>query len=163
MRHWSRMTHCDMDDLDFFCTAKLKARPVGLRSAAPDFRAYPEGTANPTSGFVSCGCLATELCRAAKSAAYRAALVVEEVWPHITKPQFVQRRFILTASTFKGRGPAIAKSPMRTTFVVLTTAIVVGSALAIMNNACKSAQHAWCAPASEFRHATSGSGLEHKG
>jgi hypothetical protein len=87
-----------------FCTAKLKARPVGLRSAAPDFRAYPEGTANPTSGFVSWGCLATELCRAAKSAAYRAALVVEEVWPHITKPQFVQRRFILTAVNFQGSG-----------------------------------------------------------
>ena len=48
---------------------------------------------------------------------------------------------------------------MKIIFIVLTTVIVVatGSALAVMNNACKSTQHAWCAPGSEFRHrATTG-------
>lgn len=49
---------------------------------------------------------------------------------------------------------------MKTIFIVLSTVVVVatGSALAVMNNACKSAQHAWCAPESSFRHhITSGS------
>jgi hypothetical protein len=49
---------------------------------------------------------------------------------------------------------------MKAIFIVLTTVVVVatGSTLAVMNNACKSGQHAWCAPASEFRHhATAGS------
>ena len=27
-----------------------------------------------------------------------------------------------------------------------------GSALAVMNNACKSIHHAWCAPISDIRH-----------
>lgn len=49
---------------------------------------------------------------------------------------------------------------MKAIFIVLTTVAVIAtsSALAVMNNACKSGQHAWCAPGSEFRHrATSGS------
>jgi len=49
---------------------------------------------------------------------------------------------------------------MKTVFIVLTTVVVVatGSALAMMNNACKSGQHAWCAPGPSFRHhATGGS------
>jgi hypothetical protein len=43
---------------------------------------------------------------------------------------------------------------MRTTLVIALTAIVliVGSTLAIMNNACKSSSHAWCAPTSTERH-----------
>jgi hypothetical protein len=43
---------------------------------------------------------------------------------------------------------------MKSIFIVLTTVafVAAGSALAIMNNACKSGPHAWCAPASEFRH-----------
>jgi hypothetical protein len=43
---------------------------------------------------------------------------------------------------------------MKAVFIVLTTVVVVatGSALAVMNNACKSAQHAWCAPGSGFKH-----------
>jgi hypothetical protein len=37
--------------------------------------------------------------------------------------------------------------------VILTmTVLVVGSALAVMNNACKSGQHTWCAPTSSVRH-----------
>jgi hypothetical protein len=49
---------------------------------------------------------------------------------------------------------------MKAVFIVLTTVVVVatGSALAVMNNACKSGQHPWCAPGSGFhRHATGGS------
>ena len=43
---------------------------------------------------------------------------------------------------------------MKATFIVLATVVVVaiGSALAVMNNACKSGQHAWCASGSPFRH-----------
>ena len=42
------------------------------------------------------------------------------------------------------------KTPL---LIVLTTVVVVaGSGLALMNNACKSSQHRWCAPISDFRH-----------
>jgi hypothetical protein len=30
--------------------------------------------------------------------------------------------------------------------------LVAGSGLAIMNNACKSGHHGWCAPVSDVRH-----------
>jgi len=37
--------------------------------------------------------------------------------------------------------------------IILTvTVLVVGSTLAVMNNACKSGQHTWCAPISTVRH-----------
>jgi hypothetical protein len=38
--------------------------------------------------------------------------------------------------------------------IVLAAAFLLttGGVLAIMNNACKSSRHAWCAPASELRH-----------
>jgi multisubunit Na+/H+ antiporter MnhC subunit len=37
--------------------------------------------------------------------------------------------------------------------IVLTAVVVgVGSTLAIMNNACKSSHHEWCAPISDIRH-----------
>jgi hypothetical protein len=43
------------------------------------------------------------------------------------------------------------KAPM--IWIVLTAVIsVTGSALALMNNACKSSHHAWCAPVSSIRH-----------
>lgn len=32
--------------------------------------------------------------------------------------------------------------------------VIVGSTLALMNNACKSTQHSWCAPMSSVRHYT---------
>jgi hypothetical protein len=42
------------------------------------------------------------------------------------------------------------KTPL---LIALTTVVVVvGSALAIMNNACKSGHHNWCAPMSDIRH-----------
>jgi hypothetical protein len=44
------------------------------------------------------------------------------------------------------------KTPL---LIVLTAAAVMavaGSALAIMNNACKSGEHRWCAPTSDIRH-----------
>ncbi len=43
---------------------------------------------------------------------------------------------------------------MKTTLTILVTAIVltaIGSTLAIMNNACKSGHHGWCAPMSSLR------------
>ncbi len=36
--------------------------------------------------------------------------------------------------------------------VVIVVVLVVGSALSIMNKACKSGYHAWCAPISTVRH-----------
>ena len=44
---------------------------------------------------------------------------------------------------------------MKTPLLIVLTAvaIVAGSALAIMNHACKNSQHAWCAPtSSSIRH-----------
>jgi len=32
--------------------------------------------------------------------------------------------------------------------IILTLTVLIVGALAVMNNACKSAQHAWCAPMS---------------
>ncbi len=40
----------------------------------------------------------------------------------------------------------------RLLIVVTVTVLGAGSALAIMNNACKSGHHAWCAPAPDLRH-----------
>jgi hypothetical protein len=43
---------------------------------------------------------------------------------------------------------------MRTAVVIVLTAVVlaVGSTLTIMNNACKSGYHTWCAPMGTIRH-----------
>jgi hypothetical protein len=42
---------------------------------------------------------------------------------------------------------------MKTALIALSAAvIVVGSALAVLNNACKSSQHSWCAPNSSVKH-----------
>jgi hypothetical protein len=43
---------------------------------------------------------------------------------------------------------------MKTPLLAVLTAVLVvaGSALAIMNNACKSGHHSWCAPMSDIRH-----------
>ncbi len=51
-------------------------------------------------------------------------------------------------------GPAVARSQMKTPLLIVVAAIVfvTGSTLAIMNNACKSGYHSWCAPASSIQH-----------
>jgi hypothetical protein len=43
---------------------------------------------------------------------------------------------------------------MKTLLLVVLAVIALGtgSALAIMNDACKSSHHAWCAPISDIRH-----------
>jgi hypothetical protein len=44
------------------------------------------------------------------------------------------------------------KSPL---LIMLTAAVVLlgtGSTLALMNNACKTSHHSWCAPNSDLRH-----------
>ena len=43
---------------------------------------------------------------------------------------------------------------MKTRLLIVLMVVVLGtgSALAIMNNACKSSRHAWCAPISDVRH-----------
>jgi hypothetical protein len=43
---------------------------------------------------------------------------------------------------------------MKSPLLVLLTAVVLGtgSALAVMNKACKSSHHTWCAPISDIRH-----------
>ena len=43
---------------------------------------------------------------------------------------------------------------MKTLFLIVLAVVVLGtgSALAIMNNGCKSGRHAWCAPISDIRY-----------
>jgi hypothetical protein len=43
---------------------------------------------------------------------------------------------------------------MKTPLLIVLTVVVLGtgSGLAVMNNACKSSHHAWCAPISDIRH-----------
>jgi hypothetical protein len=43
---------------------------------------------------------------------------------------------------------------MKASFLIVLTAIALGagSTLALMNNACKSGHHTWCAPNSDIRH-----------
>jgi hypothetical protein len=41
-------------------------------------------------------------------------------------------------------------SPLLGVLIVIT--LIVGSTLTIMNKACKSGYHAWCAPMSTVRH-----------
>jgi hypothetical protein len=43
---------------------------------------------------------------------------------------------------------------MKTPLLIVVAAVVLvtGSTLAVMNNACKSGHHSWCAPASGFQH-----------
>src|SRR6516162_6951818 len=36
--------------------------------------------------------------------------------------------------------------------VIIVIALIVGSTLSVMNKACKSGHHAWCAPMSTVRH-----------
>jgi len=36
--------------------------------------------------------------------------------------------------------------------VIIVIALIVGSTLSVMNKACKSGNHAWCAPMSTVRH-----------
>jgi hypothetical protein len=38
------------------------------------------------------------------------------------------------------------------TAIVIVVALIVGSTLSIMNKACKSGYHAWCASTSAVRH-----------
>ena len=54
---------------------------------------------------------------------------------------------------------------MKTPLLIALVAVVlgVGSMLAIMNKACKSSHHAWCAPVSGIRHHTkTGHSQEHR-
>ena len=43
---------------------------------------------------------------------------------------------------------------MKTPLLIVLAVVVLGtgSALAVINNVCKSSRHAWCAPASDIRH-----------
>ena len=45
-------------------------------------------------------------------------------------------------------------------FVAVTAVVLLatGSVLAVMNNACKTSHHPWCAPSTEFHHQTIGRG-----
>lgn len=51
-----------------------------------------------------------------------------------------------------GSGAGSSEAAMKTPVLILLILVVLvaGSALAIMNNACKSSHHAWCA--SDIRH-----------
>jgi hypothetical protein len=47
---------------------------------------------------------------------------------------------------------APAVEPRSVIGVIIVIALITGSALSIMNKACKSGHHAWCAPISTVRH-----------
>jgi hypothetical protein len=71
-------------------------------------------------------------------------------------PRCVQRTFILAAIFDRqmGSGARSSEAAMRTPLLIVLTAVVLvtGSTLAILNNACKSSRHSWCAPVSGFQH-----------
>ena len=48
----------------------------------------------------------------------------------------------------------VAEAAMKTPIlmILIATAVIVGGVLAVMNNACKSSQHAWCTPMTSLRH-----------
>jgi hypothetical protein len=51
---------------------------------------------------------------------------------------------------FGARSGEVAMKP--SVLIILTVTVLIVGALAVMNNACKSGQHAWCAPMSTVRH-----------
>ena len=54
-------------------------------------------------------------------------------------------------------GPRISEVAMKTPLLIVLAVVVLGgagSALAVMNNACKSSHHTWCAPISDIGHHT---------
>jgi hypothetical protein len=50
----------------------------------------------------------------------------------------------------------ISEVAMKTPLLTVLAVVVLGagSTLPVMNNACKSSHHAWCAPTSDIRHHT---------
>src|SRR6516165_7329428 len=73
----------------------------------------------------------------------------------------VHLRFIGTAIV-RARGcwgTRSSEATMKIPLFVAVTAVVLlatGSVLAVMNNACKTSHHPWCAPSTEFHHQTIG-------
>ncbi len=55
----------------------------------------------------------------------------------------------LVVGAYRGREVTM-KTPL--IIVLVAVVLVVVSTLAVMNNACKSSQHGWCAPTSSLRH-----------
>jgi hypothetical protein len=43
--------------------------------------------------------------------------------------------------------------------IIITVTVLVVGALAVMNNACKSGQHVWCAPMSTVRNQAAGAAI----
>jgi hypothetical protein len=67
------------------------------------------------------------------------------------QPVFILAGINLRPGRFGGFG--LRGHEMKTALIALSAAvIVVGSALAVLNNACKSSQHSWCAPNSSIKH-----------
>jgi hypothetical protein len=52
----------------------------------------------------------------------------------------------------RGEQDCVAEERMKTAALIALAVMVVGGALASMNNACKKSQHSWCAPTSSIRH-----------
>ena len=55
-----------------------------------------------------------------------------------------------SAAGFYSQREAAMKTPIL--MILIATAVIVGAVLAVMNNACKSSQHTWCAPMTNLRH-----------
>ena len=68
-------------------------------------------------------------------------------------PQVHLRPDLLTP--WQARGAQIASLAMKTPLWIALTLVVVlgaGSGLAVLNQACKTGHHTWCAPESSIRH-----------
>jgi hypothetical protein len=82
---------------------------------------------------------------------------VPSAHPVMTPVAHVHRGFIQRPIKFgrsKGSGACHSEVAMnKLLLIVLTTAVVLvtGGSLAMMNTACKSSHHSWCAPISDLR------------
>jgi hypothetical protein len=65
----------------------------------------------------------------------------------------VHRVFILDGGN-SAVSPTVVEVTMKSPLAIVLTAVVLlaVSTLAIMNNACKSSQHEWCAPSTIWHH-----------
>jgi hypothetical protein len=74
-------------------------------------------------------------------------------WREVLVDRRLRRPAAKSLSTSRLRGPRGSEVATKTPLlIVLTTVVVVaGGALAIMNKACKTGEHRWCAPISDIR------------
>ncbi len=88
---------------------------------------------------------------------WRRAMGPQKATHRSSQVQFVRRKFGPSAGAHR-----ISEVPMKRPLLIVLTAFAVATvtALSVMNNACKSSSHAWCAPMPNIRHHAKTSRLE---